>query len=104
MPYLGVESSVMLVIFNFLFVSLIFPLEGTLLKKSCLLLVGNVIGLAWNYVFSAFVSDASDYFGRNFQAIHVIVNPFLNLIWIVSFWSLSLATMSTPRKESRFEP
>lgn len=102
-PYLDVESSIMLVIFNFLFVSLLFPLQGTLLKKLSLLLVGNVIGWAWNSVFSAFANDASGYFGENFEATYMIVNPFLNLVWIVSFWSLSLATMSMPRKGGAFE-
>ena len=102
-PYLDTESSVMLVIFNFLFVSLLFPLHGMLLKKLCLLLVGNVVGVVWNYVFSAFANDASGYFGESFQAVYVILNPFLNLIWIVSFWSLSLATISVPRRTGRFK-
>jgi hypothetical protein len=44
------ESVYMLIIFNFLFVSLIFPLDGTLTRKISMLLIGNIIGLFWNTV------------------------------------------------------
>lgn len=101
-PYLNMESSIMLIIFNFLFVSLLFPLGGTLRKKLSLFLLGNVIGWTWNYIFSAFANGASGYFGKNFEAAYMIVNPLLNLVWIVSFWSLSLATLSASRKGGRF--
>ena len=42
------ESVYMLIIFNFLFVSLTFPLDGTLTRKISMLLIGNIIGLFWN--------------------------------------------------------
>lgn len=92
--YMTTESALMLIIFNFLFVSLTFPLNGILTRKLCLLLIGNIIGLVWNQIFSLFALAAVDYFGRFFEVLYVIFNPFLNLIWIVSFWSTSLTVLA----------
>jgi len=93
-PHITGESAFMLLIFNFLFVSLTFPLNGTLTRKVCMLLIGNVIGLLWNYTFSLFVGTFASYFGASFDALYIILNPFLNLIWIVSFWSISLTALA----------
>jgi hypothetical protein len=98
---IGNESALMLVIFNFLFVSLIFPLNGTLLRKSSMLLAGNAIGLLWNCLFSLFVASVANYFGEFFNTLYIILNPFVNLIWIVSFWSISLTVLVNSKKESR---
>jgi hypothetical protein len=99
-PIIGNESMFMLIIFNFLFVSLIFPLNGTLTRKLLMLLGGNVIGLIWNYLFSMLIATAAAYFGSFFDSLYLILNPFVNLIWIVSFWSMSL-TILTNLKEER---
>jgi hypothetical protein len=88
------ESAFMLIIFNFVFVSLTFPLNGTLRRKLCMLLLGNVVGLVWNYVFSLFAVTTTSYFGELFEALYLIFNPFFNLVWIVSFWSLSLTVLA----------
>jgi hypothetical protein len=90
----------MLLIFNFLFVSLIFPLDGTLTRKLSMLFAGNAIGLLWNYVFSLFVASVATYFGEFFNTLYIILNPFVNLIWIVSFWSISLTALVNSKKES----
>lgn len=81
----------MLTIFNFFFISLIFPLKGKLEKKIMLLFVGNIVGLLWNNIFSLFAYAAVYYIGEIFNVIYIILNPFLNLIWIVSFWAISLS-------------
>ncbi len=88
-PYINTESAFMVSIFNFLFISLIFPLNGTLTRKLCMLLMGNIIGLLWNNLISLLAVTVSNYFGKFFDAFYIILNPFLNLIWIVSFWSIS---------------
>jgi len=93
-PYTSHESAYMLVIFNFLYVSLTFPLNGKLTTKLLVLLMGNVVGLFWNNLFSLFASVAANYVGEVFNILYIILNPLLNLIWIVSFWSTSLAVVT----------
>ncbi len=95
--YISVESTAMLAIFNFLFASLIFQLNGTLRKKLCVLALGNIVGLFWNYIFFLFAVTAINSFGKNFDAFYIVLNPLLNLTWIVSFWSISLTFLANPQ-------
>lgn len=95
--YISNESALMLMIFNFLFISLVFPLKGKLGKKIMLLLVGNIVGLLWNNIFSLFAYAAVHYFGEVFNIWYAILNPLLNLVWIVSFWSISLSFLAGSR-------
>src|SRR3989304_5218987 len=88
--FISVGSTIMLLVFNFLFVSLIFQLNGTMNRKFVLLALGNIIGLFWNFIFSLFSAAGIAYFGSVFSVFYSVVFPFLNLMWIVSFWSLSL--------------
>jgi hypothetical protein len=91
--FINIESTVTLILFSFLFVSLIFQLNGTLSRKLCLLTIGNVLGLFWNLVFRYFSLAGALYFGNLFDVFYVIIFPFLNLMWIVPFWSLSLGIL-----------
>jgi len=91
------EAALILMIFDFLFVSLVFPLDGSFAKKIMLLLIGNVIGLLWNSVFSSFSYVAACYFGEFLNVLFVILNPLLNLIWVVSFWSISLSVLASSK-------
>ena len=91
------ETIFALAMFNFLFISLTFPLNGTLQRKVSMLLIGNVICLFWNHTFSLFAAAICGYFGGFFNALFIVLNPFLNLIWIVSFWSLSLASLTNSK-------
>ena len=95
--YISSESAIMLMIFNFLFISLVFPLRGKLVKKMILLLVGNIVGFLWNNVFSLFAYTAVHYLGEFFNIGYAILNPLLNLLWIVSFWSISLSFLANSR-------
>lgn len=95
--YISVESTAMLAIFNLLFAFLIFQLNGTLRKKLCVLALGNIIGLFWNYIFFLFAVTAADFFGQIFGVFYVVLNPLLNLTWIVSFWSISLTFLANPQ-------
>jgi hypothetical protein len=92
------ESALMLIIFDFLFISLVFPLDGTFAKKIMLLLVGNVIGLLWNSIFCSFAYVADCYFGNFFNTLYVILNPLLNFLWVISFWSISLSVLSSSKQ------
>jgi hypothetical protein len=91
------EAAFMLIVFDFLFVSLVFPLDGSFVKKIALLLIGNVIGLLWNSVFSSFSYVAACYFGESLNVLYIILNPLLNLIWVVSFWSISLSVLASSK-------
>jgi hypothetical protein len=91
--FVNIETVIILLIFNFLFTSLIFQLNGTLNRKLGMLALGNIIGLFWNFIFHSFNVVGMAYFGEIFGAFYTIFYPLLNLMWIVSFWSLSLAAL-----------
>ena len=95
------ESVYMLIIFNFLFVSLTFPLDGTLTRKLSMLLIGNIIGLFWNYLFSLFAYTVAYYLGDFFNTVYIILSPFVNFIWIVSFWSISLTALTNSKDKKQ---
>lgn len=95
--FVSSESVYMLIIFNFLFVSLTFPLDGTLTRKLSMLLIGNIIGLFWNYLFSLFAYTVAYYLGDFFNTVYIILSPFVNFIWIVSFWSISLTALANSK-------
>lgn len=94
------ELTSMLLIFNILYTFLTFPLDGELPKKLCMLLLGNVICLIWNSLFLLFAAATAEYFGCSFGVLYIIINPFLNLIWIVSFWSMSLTIFGVSKGEN----
>jgi len=93
------QSIVSLVIFNVLFVSLPFQLNGSLNRKLCLLALGNMTGLCWNYIFNLFAIVAADAFGKIFLDIYTVFFPLLSSIWIVSFWALSLTFLHRSRTD-----
>ena len=95
--FVSSESVYMLIIFNFFFVSLTFPLDGTLTRKLSMLLIGNIIGLFWNYLFSLFAYTVAYYLGEFFNTLYIILSPLVNLIWIVSFWSISLTALTNSK-------
>ncbi len=89
----NLKSFLVLVVFNFFFGTLIFQLNGTTVRKIGLLLAGNVVGVFWNFVFLHFSLAGAEVFGKTFDALYTIIYPFLNLIWVVSYWSLTLSVM-----------
>jgi hypothetical protein len=101
--FVNKESALMLAVFDMLFVSLTFPLDGKLVYKASLLLIGNILGSFWNYLFLLFSSFGTYYFGNLFTALCTILSPFANLVWIVTFWSMSLALLAGSKKEGRIE-
>jgi hypothetical protein len=81
-------------IFSFLFGTITSQLNGTVIRKIGLLAVGNILGLFWNLVFYHFASVGTSAFGEIFEIFYVMIFPFLNMLWIVSFWSLSMGYFS----------
>jgi len=97
-------APVSIMVFNFFFIFLIFPLEGPLLRKVFLLLSGNIVGLAWYLVQSFFKAASVHYLEIGaFEVIYVIVGPIIDLIWIVSFWSLGLSFLASIRRRNEKE-
>ena len=88
--FISIEATMTLLIFNFLYGILIFQLNGTRNRKFILLLIGNLVGLFWNFVFQLFAKSGTNYFGSSFDGVYTIIFPFLNLLWLVPCWSLSL--------------
>ncbi len=88
--FINSESTLTLLMFNFLFATLTFQLNGSISRKLGLLAGGNVVGLFWNLVFFYFSSAGTLIFGKTFDAVYTIIYPILNLMWVVPFWSLSL--------------
>jgi hypothetical protein len=93
LSFINVQSTITLLIFNFLFSSIIFQLRGSVIRKLGLLTIGNTLGLFWNFVFLYFSLAGASIFGKTFDAFYIIIFPVLNLLWIVPFWSLSLGLL-----------
>jgi hypothetical protein len=98
---INLQSTVTLLIFNILFVSLIFQLNGSVLKKIFMLTAGNIVGLFLNLIFYYFSLAGYDYFGVVFNAFYTLIYPILNLMWIVPFWSLSLGFLPKEQEAIR---
>ena len=94
---ISIESTTMLLIFNFLFVSLTLGLPGKLTRKLCLLSLGNAIGLFWGFTLYSLAISGDAYFGGTFNILFRILHPFLNFMWMVSFWSMSLSALPNPK-------
>ncbi len=99
--FINKESTFILAVFNLLFITLTFPLDGKLIYKTCLLLLGNIVGAFLNYFFLLFTFLGIYCLGEFFNIICAILNPFANLVWIVSFWSISLAFLANSKKEGK---
>lgn len=94
---LSLEAAAILFIFNFLFLSFLFGLNGTLRRKLGLIALGNLMGIMWNYFLAMITDFGVSYLGDIFIICFRIFFPLLNSIWLVSFWSLSLSSLPRPR-------
>ncbi len=100
----NLQSTMALMIFNVLFISLPFQLKGSLSRKLGLLALGNMTGLSWNYIFTSFSAAAAVFFGKIFLDVYTVFFPFLSSIWIVSFWALSLTVLRRKRTYTGVNP
>jgi hypothetical protein len=88
-------------IFDFLFVFLLFPLEGPIFRKVCLLITGNVVGLAWYFIKSSFGVVSFFYLGADaFKIVTVVIGPIIDLVWIVSVWALGLSMLASAKRRN----
>jgi hypothetical protein len=99
--FVNLQSTATLLIFNTLFVSLTFQLNGKLNLKLGLLALGNLMGLFLNFIFSSFVVAGATSFGETFNNFYTFSYPLLNSLWIVTFWSLSLTVLHPSEKCTR---
>jgi hypothetical protein len=91
--------------FNFLFVFLLFPLQGAISHKIMLLLAGNVVGVVWHFFIITFENVFVYFSNTNFKIMFLIFSPLANFMWIVSLWSISLSVIAKnkPRKNQFWE-
>jgi len=88
-----------LMIFSSLFVLLTFPLKGPLWCKIVYLALGNVVGLAWNFVRSLLMVIATYYLGSGaFKVVDFFTGPVIDFIWIVPVWSLGLSLLAYTKR------
>lgn len=93
---IDLQSTVVLLAFNALFLSLLLQLNGNLPLKFGLLAAGNVVGMIWNYCFHQLILYATDSLIISNTALsifYIVAYPFLNCLWVISFWALSLAAL-----------
>ena len=100
LQFVNVQSTVLLLIFNILFFTLISQLNGSLHKRVFVLTIGNIIGLFWNLVFYTFSIAGYNSFGKPFNVFYTLIYPILNLMWIVPFWSFSLGFLPRQTKSN----
>ena len=90
--------------FNLLFVFLLFPLEGPLLRKTMLLIGGNTVGVLWYLIQLSFKEAFLVLNTDTFKIITLIAKPLIDFVWIVAVWSLSLSVLASYRiKMERLE-
>ncbi len=94
--FISPESTIVLFIFDFLFVSLAFQLKSPLTMKLLLLGLGNLLGLFWNFILYLINIVGMEYFGELFRIFYALAIPVLNISWVVTFWSLSLSVLAKP--------
>jgi hypothetical protein len=92
---LDISALVSIIFFNFLFVFLLFPLEGPLLRKVVLLIVGNIVGILW-YIIQLSFTDAFSFLNtETFKIMFLVAKPLIDFVWIVAVWSLSLSMLTS---------
>jgi hypothetical protein len=95
--FVNISATATLLIFNVLFLSLTIHLNGTLNQKLGIIASGNTVGLFWNFVLQRFAISGAAFFGESFNVFYGVSYPFLNFMWVVSFWSVSLAFLPKPK-------
>jgi len=89
--FIDIQTTVTMIIFNLFFISLYFQLSGSPIVKVVTLTAGNILGLFWNFMFNFVSLTGNNLFGVIFNSFFAVFFPILNLMWVVSFWSISLS-------------
>ena len=91
----GFSGFLTMIIFTIIFVSTIGIMREKLLKKLLWLLTGIIVCIIWNvnrFVLS--ISMASIFGLPLFSIIHYLLGPIIDILLIVSLWSLALSHIS----------
>ena len=75
---------------EFLLIFSIFLLNGSLKRKIIASIAGSILGLLWNVLLYHFTFSVANFFGYSINLISVTVNPLLGILWLISFYPLSL--------------
>jgi len=92
--YLSIEDTVVLTAFNVVFVSMTFPLNGSLAVKIAMLLGCEVVGSLWIRIFSLLASRNEGIAGAFY-----FLSPFVNLGWVITFYSVTLTVLANIGRE-----
>ncbi|MCW4001082.1 MAG: hypothetical protein NWE93_12665 [Candidatus Bathyarchaeota archaeon] len=87
------QSTIALLIFNALFISLMSRLQGNPLTKLGLITAGNILFATWNCLFHALtlsVASINLVSDSTLKVLYTISYPLFNSFLVISFWSLSL--------------
>jgi hypothetical protein len=101
-PRFSLPALAAIVFFNILFVCLLFPLEGPILRKTVLLLAGNTVGMLWYLIQALFENTFVVMNTDLFKAIMLVARPLVDFVWIVAVWSISLSVLAS-YKSKRLE-
>jgi hypothetical protein len=103
-PTFDLPALVAIGFFNLLFLFLLFPLEGPLLRKTVLLIGGNAVGVLWYLIQLSFKEVFLVLNSNTFKIITLVAKPLIDFVWIVAVWSLSLSVLASYRiKMERLE-
>lgn len=92
--YLSIEDTVVLTAFNVVFVSMTFPLNGSLTVKVALLLGCEIVGSLWTRIFSLLASR-----NEGIAGVFHFLSPFVNLGWVITFYSVTLTVLANIGRE-----
>ncbi|MEM1588874.1 MAG: hypothetical protein QW175_00455 [Candidatus Bathyarchaeia archaeon] len=95
------ESLQALLVFNIFFVCMYFPLNGPLRMKMLVLIAGNFAYLVWSMLLSMFTAIVAAQVSDGLNVFLAFLNMMLNLLWVVSFWSISLTFLVKYRRGGR---
>jgi hypothetical protein len=96
-PAFGLPALVAIGFFNLLFLFLLFPLEGPLLRKTVLLIGGNTVGVLWYFIQLSFGEAFLALNTGTFKIMILVAKPLIDFVWIVAVWSLSLSVLASYR-------
>lgn len=87
-----------LLFFNLVFVFLIFPLKGPLFHKFSLATLAYLTGAGWEYFALTLSTNFDYYLGKWSSTFFFVVNPFLELFWMISVWTYGLSVLASKSK------
>ena len=93
-PLFNISLLIFTTIFDVIFVFTVFPLRGRLSQKIVVLLVGNLLSFVWNGLYPAFLVSNIQ-MGDLFDKILLVINPWVNSLWMVSLWAVGVSFSST---------